>query len=236
MVEPPLTNCRPQEQRSNTLLILLWLHKGGQRSNLSRPQNLLDFLLITSNFPPPTGHRRLNRRLPDGFVSVFVTSSSQFWLSSLQCPNTVFTGDALAAVSNLRTSLYSLERCSPASTGQTYISGKTDTALRHKRKPGEGTERKKMKKRKVTRETKSMASLFPAPEERLTAGLVMHSRIRAVLGTMHSAAAAKKAGQSGAKFRGWKVKAVKSKGGLNNGMKILEMFRYLAGKETHVYN
>lgn len=93
-----------------------------------------------------------------------------------------------------------------------------------------------MKKRKVTRETKSMASLFPAPEERLTAGLVMHSRIRAVLGTMHSAAAAKKAGQSGAKFRGWKVKAVKSNGGLNNGMKILEMFRYLAGKETHVYN
>lgn len=167
---------------------------------------------------------------------MFVTSSSQFWLSSLQCPNTVFTGDALAAVSNLRTSLYSLERCSPVSTGQTYISGKTDTALRHKRKPGEGTERKKMKKRKVTRETKSMASLFPAPEERLTAGLVMHSRIRAVLGTMHSAAAAKKAGQSGAKFRGREVKAVKSNGGLNNGMKILEMFRYLAGKETHVYN
>lgn len=52
-----------------------------------------------------------------------------------------------------------------------------------------------------------MASLFPAPEEHLTSGLVMHSRIRAVLGTMHSAAAAKKAGQSGAKFRGRKPKS-----------------------------
>lgn len=130
----------------NNDLTLYWSCSGSAREvrgqKPSRPQNLLDFLLITSNLPP-AGHRRLKRRLPDGFVSVFVTSSSQCWLSSLQCPNTVFTGDALAAVSNLRTSLYSLERCSPASTGQTYISGKTDMALRHKRKAGEGTEKKK---------------------------------------------------------------------------------------------
>lgn len=77
--------------------------QGGQRSIPAAALRACRSLVSCSRFSLVTFclHKRLNAGPPEGFVSLYATSLSQFWLSLSHRANAVFTGYALPASRNL---------------------------------------------------------------------------------------------------------------------------------------